>query len=243
VTPDHLARHKTMANYARMKGRIFRHSTSQDVAVLNKEDKWCRMIGRGTNAKKSWFPNSTIIKLARHIKLPGEHNLQNAMAAALAAQAVGIQDSCIRKALQTFPGVPHRLELIRERRGVRYINDSKGTNVDSTFVALKAATRPTILILGGEHKGSPYTPLIPLIRKKVKEVLTIGEAAPIIARDLGGTVKITPCGNLARAIIRASQLAGQGEDVLLSPACASFDQYKNFEERGRHFARLVRALK
>ncbi len=242
VTPDHLARHKTMANYARMKGRLFMNCTRQDAAILNKEDPWCRKIGRGCKAKVIWFPQPKILSLAKHIQLPGEHNLQNAMAAVLAAKAAGIKESDLKKGLKTFPGVPHRIQFIREVRGVRYINDSKGTNVDSTLVALKAATRPTLLILGGEHKGSPYTPLIPLIRKKVFEILTIGEAAPIVAKDLKGPVPIISCGDMKGAVRYASQNAQKGMDVLLSPACASFDQYKNFEERGRHFEKLVREL-
>jgi len=243
VTPDHLARHRTMSNYARMKGRLFKNCTAKDFAVLNRQDLWCRKIGRATKARKIWFPNPKILKLAQDISLPGEHNLQNAMAAASAARVLKIRESVIRKALRTFPGVPHRLQFVRELRGVRYINDSKGTNVDSTLVALKAAARPTILILGGEHKGSPYTPLLPIIKRKVKEVITIGEAAPIVARDLKGAVPITPCGNMEKAVRRACQIAQRGDDVLLSPACASFDQFKNFEERGHHFEKLVGGLK
>jgi UDP-N-acetylmuramoylalanine--D-glutamate ligase len=144
--------------------------------------------------------------------------------------------------LKTFRGVPQRIELVPEKNGVIYVNDSKATNVDSTIVALKSFRQKVILILGGEHKGSPYTPLKTLVRKGVSHIFTIGEAAPIIAKDLKGATPITNAGTLANAVDAAAKIARQGEVVLLSPACASFDQFKNFEHRGNVFAQLVKAL-
>jgi UDP-N-acetylmuramoylalanine--D-glutamate ligase len=243
LTPDHLARHKTMANYAKMKARMFRHSTPRDVAVLNKNDAWCRRIARGVNAKKVFFPSPVLKKLASNIRLPGQHNQENAMAAAAALLSVGLSPREIARGLSTFKGVKHRLQWVRALRGVTYINDSKGTNVDSTVVALKACEKPVILILGGEHKGSPYTPLIPLIRKKVKEILTIGEAHGEIVKDLKRAAPIVSCKTMDKAVAHAARTASSGDTVLLSPACASFDQYRNYEHRGDHFIGLVSKLK
>ncbi len=243
VTPDHLKRHGTMSRYTAAKGRVFANATPNDVAVLNRNDAWCRKIGKRTKARKVWFPSSSLKRLAQHIRLPGQHNLENAMAAVGALKAVGLSDAEIKSGLVSFKGVKHRIQFIATKKGVHYFNDSKGTNVDSTVVALKALTKPVILILGGQDKGSPYKPLIPLIKKKVRDILTIGEAHPLIARDLKGSAPITSCRTLENAIRTASEVARKGDSVLLSPACASFDQYKNFEERGDHFIKLVQRLK
>ncbi len=243
VTPDHLGRHGTMRNYAAAKARLFRHFQTSDTAVLNRTDRWCRRIGGRLRAKKKWFPARDILSLASLIRLPGSHNLENAMAAVLMARALGVPRTAIAHGLRSFRGVPHRLQTVGTISGARYVNDSKSTNVDSSAVALRAFREPIILILGGRHKGSSYRPLRPLIKGRVRHVLTIGEAQREIARDLDGRVPLTPCGDLKRAVRLASRLARPGEVVLLSPACASFDQYRNFEERGRHFVRLVKGLR
>lgn len=243
ITPDHMARHGSMKNYAAAKARLFDRQTEIDAAVLNHRDAWCRRIAKSVRANIFWFPSPQAGNAARFLSLPGEHNRENAMAAYLAARAVGLSDSQIKRGLKTFAGVPHRLEDIRSVRGVRYVNDSKATNVDSTLVALKSFQEPLYLILGGEHKGSPYTPLIPLLKKKVKAVLTIGEAHPIIAKDLKSAVPLFSCRTMEKAVAFGSSLAKPGEVILLSPACASFDQYENFEERGRHFSSLVKRLR
>jgi UDP-N-acetylmuramoylalanine--D-glutamate ligase len=240
LTPDHLARHKTMAQYARIKNRLFENSTSRDWAIFNGKDKWGRKMAKQVQARTIFFPTPLLRKMARGTTLPGFHNQQNAMAAVAATLAAGVSLSHIKKGICTFRGVAHRFELIKEAGGVRYVNDSKSTNVDSTWVALEASDRPTYLILGGLHKGSSYKPLIPLIRSKVKEILTIGEAHPIIAKDLKGIVPIEKCQTLGKAVQYAVRMASTGEQVLLSPACASFDQYQNFEKRGHHFESLVR---
>lgn len=243
LTPDHLARHGTMAGYARVKARIFANQTRGDTAVLNAGDVWCRRVGKSLRSKKSWFPTPKLERIASSIRLPGRHNIENAMAAAAAALALGVPERTIRRGLATFKGVPHRIQTVAVKHGVRYVNDSKSTNVDSTTVALKAFNEPLWLILGGQHKGSPYTPLAPLIKHHVREILTVGEAAPIIARDLKKAATVTPCRTIDRALSVAASKAAPGDVVLLSPACASFDQFRNFEHRGEEFARLVRRLR
>jgi len=243
LTPDHLGRHKSMNEYALAKLRLFKNMTSHDAAILNRRDPWCRKMASRIAARKIFFPSSHLKSYANASPLPGEHNKDNVMAAAAAAEVLGISQLHIRKALQSFKGVAHRLELIRVLRGVSYINDSKATNVDSTKVALKSLTSKGILILGGQHKGFPYTSLIPLIKSKIDCVLTIGEAAPLIRKDLNSNVLLVACGALSRAVETAAQLAKKGDCVLLSPACASFDQFKNFEDRGNQFRRLVNRLK
>ncbi len=243
LTPDHLKRHGTMAGYAAAKARLFAWMEKEDTAVLNGRDPWCRRVAKKIRATKVFFPNSVDARLAKSIRLPGDHNFQNAMAASAACRALKLSPVAIRAGLASFKGVPHRIELVRELAGARYFNDSKATNVDSTFVALKSFSAPVILILGGEHKGTPYKPLFKLIKKGVKTILTIGEAAPIIARDLQGAAPMVSCGTLRKAIAVARKLAAKGDVVLLSPACASFDQFKNFEHRGAEFTKFVKALR
>jgi UDP-N-acetylmuramoylalanine--D-glutamate ligase len=242
LTPDHLARHKTMAGYAAAKARLFANFSPSDTAVLNGRDRWAKEIAGTLPSQIIFFPNPIDRRLARALRLPGAHNQENAMAASAAARALGLSAKQIKAGLSSFHGVAHRIEIVRERGGVLYINDSKATNVDSTLVALKSFRQKVILILGGEHKGAPYTPLKPLVRKGVRQILTIGEAAPLIAKDLKGAAPIFHAGTLERAVSEATRVAKRGDVVLLSPACASFDQFKNFEHRGDVFTRLVKGL-
>lgn len=243
LTPDHLARHKTMKNYAAMKKRLLLNMIHDDAVVYNRKDKWCRWMVEKTKATKCGFPNRMAQSLAKLIRLPGDHNLQNAMAAAEVCVKLGMSTRTILRGMKSFQGVPHRIELIRELRGVRYVNDSKATNVDSTAVALKSFSGPLVLIVGGEHKGTAYSSLIPLMKNKVKMVLTIGEAASLIKKDLKNQFPLEHCQTLEKAVARSHQIAVSGDVVLLSPACASFDQFKNFEHRGETFSKLVRALR
>jgi len=252
VTPDHLGRHGTMAGYAQAKGRLFQAFGSHNVAVLNAQDRWCRSLAPRKNI--FWFAGSLKEKGVRSqgqalvglggrwpwpTHLPGEHNIQNASVAVVCARVLGVPSGAIARGLQRFRGVDHRLQTVRERHGVRFINDSKATNVDSTRVALQAVPGPLYLILGGEHKGSPYTPLADLMGSRVKEILCIGEASPLIAKDLNGVAPIVLCGTLDKAVERAMEKAVAGDTVLLSPACASFDQFDHFEHRGQTFVTLV----
>jgi UDP-N-acetylmuramoylalanine--D-glutamate ligase len=240
LTPDHLARHRTMQGYATAKQRLLKWMDKSDTVIFNSNDRWCRWIVKTSRAKKVPFPSTPLKLLASAISLRGGHNLENAMAASAACRAAGISQADIRKGLKSFKGVPHRIEVIGRKKGVLYVNDSKATNVDSTVVALKSFTEPLILLLGGEHKGTPYTPLRPFIKKRVRYLIAYGESQSIVEKDLKGSAPLLRVRDLKDAVRLASRLAKKGDAVLLSPACASFDQYKNFEERGEHFASLVR---
>ncbi|MFN0117762.1 MAG: UDP-N-acetylmuramoyl-L-alanine--D-glutamate ligase [Elusimicrobiota bacterium] len=243
VTPDHLKRHKTMARYAAAKARLFDFFTKKDVAILNTHDKWCKKLSSKIKGRKVWFPSENLKKIANVIQIPGQHNKENAMAAAAVCLNLGVSIPVIKKALFQLKGVPHRIQFVKDLNGVKYFNDSKGTNVDSTEVALKAFENSIILILGGEHKGASYKQLVPEIKKKVRFVLTIGKAHREIVKDLSSSTKIISCKKMKTAVITAQKMALKGDVVLLSPACASFDQYKNYEERGDDFMQLVRGLK
>lgn len=178
----------------------------------------------------------------RNRSLRGTHNLQNAMAAALLARRCGVSPEGIQNGLDAYPGLPHRLEWVATIDGVEWVNDSKATNVDSALVALRAFSGGLWLILGGKGKAASYAPLVEASRGAVKGVLTIGEDAPLIERAFEGAIPVFPCGTLERAVAGARELARAGEVVLLSPACASFDQFRNFEHRGESFKALVRRM-
>ena len=264
LTADHLERHATMASYAGSKENIFMNQTGGDTAVLNIDDPWCRKMRTGraktlfistkrsvregvyfdrglSKIKYRCMGKSGLLPLPAH--LPGLHNIENACAAAALALALKIPAAAISRSLKTFKGVPHRLEKVRTVRGVVYVNDSKATNVDSTEKALLALPGPLWLILGGRDKGAPYRPLSTLVRKKVKGIFLIGEAAKKIERDLRGTAPFIRSGTLAGAVKDSYRRAVRGDKVLLSPACASFDQFKDFEDRGDQFKARVRELR
>lgn len=242
VTPDHIERHHTMGAYAAAKFRVFQAQRFGDSAVLNARDPWCRRLAPLVPGKIRWFDDRTMGPWKAPRFLPGQHNVSNALAAVACAQSLGVTRGPIAQALATFRGVAHRLELVHTWRGVRFINDSKATNVDSTRVALNAFPKPLLVILGGQDKGAPYAPLGPLLKNKAKTVFLIGEASDKIERDLSGQVPLVRCGTLARAVAQASRTAKSGDVILLSPACASFDQFENFEHRGRVFKKLARAI-
>jgi UDP-N-acetylmuramoylalanine--D-glutamate ligase len=174
--------------------------------------------------------------------LLGQHNVANALATALAADSAGVSAEAIASGLATARGLPHRLEAVREVRGVLWVNDSKGTNVASTLVALRAVDRPFILIAGGRGKGEAFTPLSPLLRGRCRAVVAYGEARSKVASDLSAACPVEEQNAFDGAVARAAALARPGEVVLLSPACASFDQFTNYEERGARFRRLVEEL-
>ena len=264
ITADHLDHHGSMAAYLEAKSKVFREQGPGDACVFNADDPTVYKLSRECPSERLYFGNKgpqvhaweeggkLHFKLPRSKKeiilnppkLPGRHNLENAMAAALLAMARGIKPAAIQKAFKGFKGIEHRIEPSGAVRGIAAINDSKATNVDSTLVALKAfepGGKRLLLILGGLHKGSPYTPLKPWIEKTVKGILTIGSAARRIEEDLSGLVPIFPCGDIETAVDTAFRIGAKGDTVLLSPACASFDQFKDFEERGRRFKDLVAA--
>jgi UDP-N-acetylmuramoylalanine--D-glutamate ligase len=262
VTPDHIEHHHTMANYIKAKKKIFANQKKKDYCVLNYDDPICRKMAKNNPATVVFFSRKKILtqgvfytgntfvlrigkmkaEIPAALRIPGMHNIENVLAAIAITSVAGIPVEVIKKTIARFPGVEHRIELVREIAGVRYYNDSKATNVDSTRVALEAFTQPIWVILGGRDKGAPYTPLKELVKEKVRGILLIGEAAPKIKRDLKGTVPLYDCVSMANALKQARCAAKQGEVVLLSPACASFDQFKDYEDRGRQFKTLVHAL-
>jgi len=261
ITPDHLKHHKTMKNYIKAKSNIFINQTNKNFAVYNKADKYLKKEILKTKAKKIAFndksknsisyDNGTIIininnklfKFNVDIKIPGRHNIDNILAAVVSAYLSGVKIKNIQTVINSFKGVEHRIEFVRNLRGVKYYNDSKGTNVDSTKVALEAFDKNIHLILGGQDKGSSYMPLFKLIKEKVKNIILIGEATPIIKKELKSSAVMYEAETLFNAIKILQKFVKSGDIVLFSPACASFDQFKDFEDRGRVFKQIVSALK
>jgi UDP-N-acetylmuramoylalanine--D-glutamate ligase len=251
LAPDHLDRHGTLADYTAAKLRVFAHQGNDDVAVapvgLGIEDlggcarRVCFGTGPGAEladrAGQLWWADEPLMPVAG-IRLRGAHNRLNAMAAAAATLARGVDPDAVRAGLATFAGVEHRLEEVARRDGVLFVNDSKATNVDSTLVALASFDAPVHLILGGRGKGQDFTRLRAPVAVHATACYLIGEDAPAIAAALEGAVAFHDCGDLERAVAAATAAARPGEVVLLSPACASYDQYASFEERGAHFKRL-----
>jgi UDP-N-acetylmuramoylalanine--D-glutamate ligase len=252
LTPDHLDRHGTFQAYASAKLRIFAHQAPDDTAVLA-DDLALEPPGRGRRLRfgsratselrvhdeRLWWAGEPLVR-TDELSLPGEHNLQNAAAAAAACLARGLPADAVASGLRSFSGVPHRLELIADRGGVRYVNDSKATNVDSTIVALRSYPGGVHLIAGGRGKGQDFTPLAQLVAERCSAVYLIGEDAPVLRCALAGAgVELLDAGELAGAVKLASAAAATGEVVLLSPGCASYDQYPDFEARGEHFRKLV----
>jgi UDP-N-acetylmuramoylalanine--D-glutamate ligase len=266
ITPDHLDRHGTFEAYAAAKARITEFQTADDFLVLNAEDVTTQKIAAKTKAQIFWFSAKRQIKQGAfvhgesiffaakegatpepvmpvaEITLAGAHNVENVLAAVCAARLAGVASETIRAAVAAFKAVEHRLEFVREVAGVRYYNDSKATNVDATMKAIEAFAGGVQLILGGKDKDSDYTTLAALVRERVKTVITIGSAAQKIEHQLAGVVKIERAETLECAVALAQTIAAPGDTVLLAPACASFDQFKNYEERGSVFKQLVAAL-
>ncbi|HYV14678.1 MAG TPA: UDP-N-acetylmuramoyl-L-alanine--D-glutamate ligase [Conexibacter sp.] len=236
LEPDHLDRHGSFVAYREAKLSVFRHQGTDAVAVVP-EGLDVNVPGA---ARQIAFGGEADAALAQEIRLPGAHNLQNAMAAVAVARARGIDPDAVREGLRTFPGVPHRLEPIAERGGVAYVNDSKATNVASTLVALRSYATGVHLIAGGVTKEQDFAPLAPVVAERCAAVYLIGEGAPEIAAALAPAgVALQQAGDLEHALAAARAAARPGEVVLLSPACASFDQYRDFEARGDHFRALV----
>jgi UDP-N-acetylmuramoylalanine--D-glutamate ligase len=262
VTPDHIERHPSLESYAQAKERIFRNQREGDAAAVNVAD--ARVLAMRTNpgvARREFDPRyprpsqATAFRSGprslsvdgatyelRAATLRGAHNAENALAALILASHLGARGPALQEGLDTYPGLPHRLEPVRTLDGVEWINDSKATNVDSVEKSLSAFERGVVLIMGGRGKGAPYAPLRPLFRGRVEALLTIGEDAPRIEKELGDLAPTTSCKDLARACAEARRIARAGSVVLLSPACASYDQFKNFEERGERFKEIVRRI-
>ncbi|HKK13200.1 MAG TPA: UDP-N-acetylmuramoyl-L-alanine--D-glutamate ligase [Gammaproteobacteria bacterium] len=258
ISPDHLDRYASLAEYSRAKQRIYHGAAVQ---VVNADDTvaaglaeparpWVRFtLGEPEGADyglrrrddREWLVKADQwLMPAAGLRLVGRHNLANALAALALGEAVGLPlDACL-DALRRFPGLPHRTEFVAEHDGVRWYNDSKGTNLGATLAAIEGMPGPVVLIAGGDGKGADFTPLRePLVRRGRAAVL-IGRDAPAIETALAGVVPVVRAGTMDEAVERARELARSGDDVLLSPACASFDMFSNYEERGRVFADAVR---
>ncbi|MBU1026217.1 MAG: UDP-N-acetylmuramoyl-L-alanine--D-glutamate ligase [Candidatus Margulisbacteria bacterium] len=244
IQPDHLERHKTMAEYIKQKQRIFKNQTSSDYLIYNQDDPQVVKMVKGAKSKLIGFSKkkAKLLGLApSKIKIPGEHNLENSLAAANAADLCSINKETIAQTLRAFPGVEHRIEFVAEKNGVSFYNDSKATNPASTIVAIKTFFgQGIILILGGKDKGVSLVEMIKLIKKKVKNVILLGEAAQRFEQELrkAGYNNIHLAKSLEDAVTLSLSLAKKGDIVLLSPACASFDMFKNFEERGKRFKEI-----
>jgi UDP-N-acetylmuramoylalanine--D-glutamate ligase len=264
LTDDHFDRYRNLAEYGAAKARMFENQDGADWAILNRDDPnvWklaksvhSRVFGFGFVASGDtpaiWPDHGMLvfemgsrrgrISIA-DFRLPGRHNVSNAMAAAAAALAMFVDEQVIERALSRFAGLPHRLQFVREREGVKWIDDSKGTNVGAVAEALEAIAGPVILIAGGVDKGGDYSPLVAPLRRKVSRAILIGAAREQMGARLAGACAIELVPTLAEAVERAAQVAGKGDTVLLSPACSSFDQFKDYAERGNVFQKLVRAL-
>jgi UDP-N-acetylmuramoylalanine--D-glutamate ligase len=263
LTPDHLDRHHTMEAYGAAKARLFENQTGEDAAILNADDRATTLYAPSL-PRVYWFSRKqrvaegayvrgeeivfrqdggeeTLLKL-QDIPLAGTHNVENVLAAAAAARLAGAPALAIAKGVRSFAGVEHRLEFVAEIGGVRYYNDSKATNVDATLKALEAFPGRILVILGGKDKGSDYTVLQKPLREKAILALLIGAAAEKIENQISGSVALERAETLERAVETASHAARRGDVVLLAPACASFDQFQNYEHRGRVFKDLVSQL-
>jgi UDP-N-acetylmuramoylalanine--D-glutamate ligase len=240
VSPDHLDRYDGIDDYAASKARLFAMQSSEHAAVIAADDDYTRAIAGLVTGRKLLVSAADVKDQSRWPALQGPHNAQNVAAAAAVARELGVADSAIARALETYPGLPHRMERVGERRGVLFVNDSKATNPTSTAPAL--AAYPAIhWILGGRAKGDDLDPCEPWLGH-VRAAYTIGEAGPMFARLLAPKVAVEECGLLDRAVDAAAGKAKAGEVVLLSPACASFDQFRDYEARGEAFRAAVEAL-
>jgi len=264
LSSDHLDRYGSLDEYFAHKRRLFINQVSDDTAVLNAEEKRISSIADGTDARVFTFSRTgnvregafveggkimlkienTISELCStsSIPIPGSHNLQNVLAAACALTAAGCTAGETGRGIETFNGLPHRIEDLGTHSGVRFVNDSKATNVSSTRSAIESIDGPIVLIMGGRHKGEPYTGLVPVVSKKVRQLVVIGEAAPLIEADLVDFVKTARAEDLKKALRTAMKSAEAGDVILLSPACSSFDMFDNFEDRGNTFKELVREI-
>jgi UDP-N-acetylmuramoylalanine--D-glutamate ligase len=264
ITPDHLDRHRTFEAYVNAKARIFENQQGGDFAVLNADDPTCSELKNKSKGALYWFSrkqrvengtcvnNDQIVFITSGLETPvlpvsdiqlkGAHNLENVLASVCVAMLAGCAPQQVRAAVAEFTGVEHRLEPVANVNGVAYYNDSKATNVDATIKALESFPGKIHIILGGKDKGSDYTVLVPLLRERAKAAYLIGAAAEKIASQIQGATRIVSSGTLDRAVRQASEAAVSGDIVLLAPACASFDQFENYEQRGRVFKNLVQAL-
>lgn len=262
LTEDHLDRYSDFASYCRAKERIFAAQREDDIAILNRDDPLVWALSERTRARVVSFGFDEVqdgvyalsdailwrdgareerFPLAG-VKIQGIHNVENMMAAIAAAKAVGVSQAAIQQTLEAFPGLEHRLEFVRERNGVRFYNDSKGTNVGAVVKSLASFSAPVLLLAGGVDKGGGYGVLRQEIKQKVRRLILFGAARQIIANALGDLTETVIVADLAAAVRDAADHAQPGDVVLFSPACSSFDMFRNYAERGKAFKGLVRTL-
>ncbi|MBI4466528.1 MAG: UDP-N-acetylmuramoyl-L-alanine--D-glutamate ligase [Acidobacteria bacterium] len=264
LTPDHLDRHATMSDYVAAKARLFGYQQKEDFAIFNADDSYASQLAPEVRAQRFWFSRQRRLDVgtflengwivyadaaARErvltrddVRLKGEHNLENVLAAVCAARLLAVPAENIRAAVATFEGVEHRLEFVTEINGVSYYNDSKATNVDAALKAIHAFPGGLIVILGGKDKGGDFRPLRDALRQRARHVLLIGAAREKMAAQLADGFPTEMVETLGEAVQRAAALAVPGDVVLLAPACASFDQFENYEHRGRVFKEEVQRL-
>ncbi len=259
ITPDHLDRYKRFEDYAEAKFNLFKNQKSSDFAILNKDDDYIGKNKNRINASKSFFSiddrradvycdkdiiffKDELILKSNEIPLLGVHNIENTMASVAVAKVIGLESKIIKEAIKSFKGLEHRTELCGEIDGVKFINDSKATNIDATYKALMSFDSPLILILGGKDKGGDFTKLNELIKSKVKKLILIGAAKEKIKKQLSEDIDYIEVESMEEAVYRGFDFAEKGDIVILSPACASFDMYENFEERGQDFKGIVKRL-
>jgi UDP-N-acetylmuramoylalanine--D-glutamate ligase len=263
ITPDHLDRHGSIESYGSAKARMFGNQTAEDAAIINADDSIAPQYAPAA-PRVFWFSRlkrvasgcylrgdeivfrdegtESVLLERKTIGLRGSHNIENVLAAAAAARLAGVEPAAIAEGVRTFAGVEHRIEYVATISGVEYFNDSKATNVDATLKALDAFSGNVLVILGGKDKGSDYGLLRPALRSHARLALLIGSATDKIEADLAGAVPLERAETMARAVEIAARRARPGDTVLLAPACASFDQFENYEHRGRVFKQLVREL-
>ncbi|MDD5017104.1 MAG: UDP-N-acetylmuramoyl-L-alanine--D-glutamate ligase, partial [Eubacteriales bacterium] len=259
-------RYGTMENYIAAKERVFENQTEEDFCVLNHDNDIARAMAGKHRSKIIWFSRQVALETGvfieegrivsveedgRHVichvdevRIPGVHNLENALAAAALARCYAIPEDVIKESLMTFPGVEHRIEFVREVGGVRYINDSKGTNPDATEKAAAAMTRPTVIILGGYDKKSSFVSLIQGFGKNIKAAVALGDTKQKILNDAkeAGFTNVYTADSFIDAVQKSKEIARKGWNVLLSPACASYDMFDDFEHRGRVFKEIVNSF-
>ena len=266
LSPDHLDRYDSIEDYYGDKKRMFKNASNDSIWILNGDQPEVQSLPGDAAGRRLCFrvdaelvegehgaflahrTDELILKVdslraslvkQNELKLFGAHNVANALAVTLMSIGTGIPLESIREGLKSFGGLPHRMEVVADVNGIAWINDSKATNVASTIVALKSMQRPTILLLGGRHKGEPYTELLPY-SAQVKAVIAYGEAGDLIEKDLKGSIEVARVkGSFEDVVARAKRIAVKGDAILLSPACSSYDMFNNYEERGAAFARLA----
>lgn len=264
ITPDHLDRYDSYQAYMNSKFRIFMNQSEDDFAVYNHDDEPVDRQCSALQVKRKPFSvkektgcgafveegkvylveNGEPVFLidSSEIRIRGIHNLYDSLASALAARSLGVPLDVIADTLREFPGVEHRLEPVRELNGVRYVNDSKATNVDAVWYALGSFESPIVLIAGGKDKGNDYSPLFEPVKNKVRAMILIGAGAPKLLKEFSDKTKCVMASSMEDAVAKAKHEAKKGDIVLLSPACASFDMFQDYEHRGREFKRLVMEL-